>query len=118
MRLLEKVALITGAASGLGKETAILFAKEGAKVILTDINQENGLKAVELINSNGGEATFIKHDVSIEDDGRAEYVKSLLPIGHFGEPIDVANGILYLASDDSKFTTGSQLLIDGGYCAQ
>ncbi len=52
---------------------------------------------------------------NIED---VDYVKSLLPMGHFGEPIDVANGILYLASDESKFTTGSQLVIDGGYCAQ
>ena len=41
-----------------------------------------------------------------------------LPIGHFGEPDDVAFGILYLASDESKFVTGSELVIDGGYIAQ
>jgi NAD(P)-dependent dehydrogenase (short-subunit alcohol dehydrogenase family) len=41
----------------------------------------------------------------------------LLPIGHFGEPNDVANGVLYLASDESKFVTGTELAIDGGYLA-
>ena len=40
------------------------------------------------------------------------------PIGHVGEPIDIANGILFLASDESKFMTGSELVIDGGYTAQ
>ena len=40
------------------------------------------------------------------------------PIGHVGEPVDIANGILFLASDESKFMTGSELVIDGGYTAQ
>lgn len=40
------------------------------------------------------------------------------PVGHVGEPIDIAYGVLYLASDESKFTTGSELVIDGGYTAQ
>jgi len=44
-------------------------------------------------------------------------IAGLLPIGHFGEPDDVAYGILYLASDESKFVTGSELIIDGGYIA-
>ena len=45
-------------------------------------------------------------------------IESLLPIGHFGEPMDIAFGILYLASDESKYVTGSELIIDGGYTAQ
>ncbi len=40
------------------------------------------------------------------------------PIGHFGEPEDIANGVLYLASDESKFMTGSELVIDGGWTAK
>jgi NAD(P)-dependent dehydrogenase (short-subunit alcohol dehydrogenase family) len=47
-----------------------------------------------------------------------EYMRSLHPIGRLGQAIDVAYGILYLASDESKFMTGSQLVIDGGYTAQ
>jgi NAD(P)-dependent dehydrogenase (short-subunit alcohol dehydrogenase family) len=44
-------------------------------------------------------------------------IKSRLPLGHYGEPLDVAYGVLYLASDESKFVTGTELVIDGGYCA-
>ncbi len=47
-----------------------------------------------------------------------KYLDSLHPIGHVGEPIDIAYGILYLASDESKFVTGSELVIDGGYTAK
>ena len=47
--------------------------------------------------------------------GFREHLDSLHPIGHIGEPIDVAYGILYLVSDESKFVTGSELVIDGGY---
>ncbi len=47
-----------------------------------------------------------------------EHLDSLHPIGHVGEPNDIAYGILYLASDESKFTTGSELVIDGGYTAR
>jgi NAD(P)-dependent dehydrogenase (short-subunit alcohol dehydrogenase family) len=43
---------------------------------------------------------------------------SLHPVGHVGEPDDIAYGIVYLASDESKFVTGSELVIDGGYTAQ
>lgn len=47
-----------------------------------------------------------------------KHIENLLPVGHFGEPDDVAFGILYLASDESKFVTGSELVIDGGYIAR
>lgn len=247
MRLSNKVALITGAGSGIGRETARLFANEGANVVLTDINSHGGNEATGEIQANGGEALFIEHDVAKEDGwqnvikkaleafGRLDilvnsagigpfatieeitfeewrkvlsinldgtflgvkygieamkktgkgsiiniasiqsiiadpglpaynaskagvaqltksaalhcakaglgirinsihpgYIKTPLlknvddieemitatPIGHLGEAIDIANGALYLASDESKFTTGSQLVIDGGYTAQ
>lgn len=68
MRLENKVAIITGGGTGIGKETALLFAKEGAKVVITDINQESGSQAVKDIQANGGEALFVSHDVSKEDD--------------------------------------------------
>jgi NAD(P)-dependent dehydrogenase (short-subunit alcohol dehydrogenase family) len=45
-------------------------------------------------------------------------VGALHPLGHMGEPIDIAYGVLYLASDESKFVTGSELVIDGGYTAR
>lgn len=67
-RLKDKVAIITGAASGIGKATAILFAKEGARLALADVNTA-GLKAVaDLIAEAGGTAVIKKTDVSNEDE--------------------------------------------------
>ncbi len=60
----NKVALVTGASSGIGRETSLAFAKEGAKVVVSDINTKGGEETVELIKKAGGEAKFIKNDVS------------------------------------------------------
>lgn len=64
MRLENKVVIITGAGSGIGKETAMLFAKEGAKVIAADINEKNGEEVAATIKALGLNALFIKVDVS------------------------------------------------------
>ncbi|HEX6849222.1 MAG TPA: glucose 1-dehydrogenase [Chitinophagaceae bacterium] len=72
MNLLEnKVAIITGAGSGIGKATAELFAREGAKVVVSDINEANGKSAVDEIKKNGGEALYIKADSSKPEDNEA-----------------------------------------------
>lgn len=252
-RVTGKVALITGGALGLGKAAAEMLAREGAKVVVTDINAEEGQKTTAGIVANGGKAIFVQHDAaseaqwkaaiaaaldafgrldvlvnnagigflgSVEDttleawrktqsvnldgvflgtkygieamrksgggsiinlssieglvgdpdlaaynaskggvrifsksaalhcarqqygirintvhpgyiwtpmveavtqgEGTEKYqaLVDLHPIGHLGEPDDVAYGILYLASDESKFVTGTELVIDGGYTAQ
>ena len=67
-KLENKVAIITGAGSGIGKETALLFAKEGAKVVVSDINESHGNAVVDEIKNNGGEALFIKADSSNPED--------------------------------------------------
>jgi len=64
------VAIITGAGSGIGRATAILFAREGAKVIVTDTNTSSGLETASQISKNNGEALFLKVDVSKEHDIR------------------------------------------------
>ena len=253
-RLKNKIAVITGSAKGIGRETARLFAREGARIVVTDIDEPGGHDTVAEIVAAGGQAMFLAHDVrseaewkvvigkicdlwgrpsvlvnnagigvsgNVEDteweswravmsvnldavflgirqavramkmDGgsivnlssiegligdanlaaynaskgavrlltksaalycasagynirvnsihpgfiRTPMVEAALqrsdnpqaaeasiaakhPLGRIGEPIDIAYGALYLASDESKFMTGSELVIDGGYTAQ
>jgi 3(or 17)beta-hydroxysteroid dehydrogenase len=252
-RVKDKVALITGAASGMGEASARLLAREGAKVVMTDINEADGNRIAKEIGGQGGTCVFIRQDVASEADwqrvisstldlfgrldvlvnnagvtvnkdieettleewrwvmsvnldgvflgvkyaigamkksgggsiinissaagmvgqlwaaaycsskggvrlltkaaalecskiGRdysirvnsihpgcvrtallepllkkpemAAIISGLHPVGHLGEPDDVAYMVLYLASDESKFVTGSELVIDGGYTAQ
>jgi len=244
----NKVVIITGGALGIGRETCLLLAKEGAKVAITDVLEKEGKKLAEEIKLSGGTAKFWHLDVSKESEvervlasvvkeygkidsivnnagiagadkpthelsekewdtvmninvkgvffctkhsipymkksgggsivnislvygmvgggdiplyhaskgavrlmskndaliyaknnirvnsvhpgfiwtpldeklgkdipGFREKLDSLHPIGHIGEPIDIAYGILYLISDETKFVTGSELVIDGGY---
>jgi len=257
-RVEGKVALVTGGRQGLGKAIAVLLAKEGAKVVITDRKEDGADAVVQEIENAGGKALFIQHDVSDEadwqqaiektikqfgqldvlvnnagvgegknietisleewrwvmsinldgvflgiqnaikvmkktgggsivnmssieglvgdsrmvaydsskgglrtltksaalhcaqqgynirintvhpgfidtamvrgflksqaKDGDVEAARraleSLHPVGHLGEPDDVAYAVLYLASEESKFATGSELVIDGGYTAQ
>jgi NAD(P)-dependent dehydrogenase (short-subunit alcohol dehydrogenase family) len=254
-RLKDKVAIITGAALGIGRATALLFAKEGAKVAITDVRDAEGKEVAMQITSNGGAAEYWRLNVAREAEVRAVFadvwkrfgcidvlvnnagiagankptdeiteeewdevqavnvkgvflctkhviphlrtagggsiinlssiygligasdvppyhaskgavrlmskndallyakerirvnsvhpgyiwtqvvegvgkdfpegmdafrkqIAALHPLGHLGEPNDIAYGILYLASDESKFVTGSELVIDGGYTAQ
>jgi NAD(P)-dependent dehydrogenase (short-subunit alcohol dehydrogenase family) len=82
MKQLEnKVALITGAASGIGKETALLFAREGAKVVISDIAEDDGNKVVKDIEGNGGEAIFVKADTSSPEDHQNLIAKTVEAFG-------------------------------------
>jgi 3(or 17)beta-hydroxysteroid dehydrogenase len=252
-RVQDKVAIVTGAASGMGEASARLLAKEGAKVVLSDVNEVAGARIAKEIVDQGGACIFAKLDVASESDwqrviastlerfgrldvlvnnagvtvnkgleettleewrwvmsinldgvflgvkyaigamkktgggsiinissaaglvgqlwagaycsskggvrlltkaaalecskaGRdynirvnsihpgcvrtallepllkneemAAIINNLHPVGHLGEPEDIAYAVLYLASDESRFTTGSELVVDGGYTAQ
>jgi NAD(P)-dependent dehydrogenase (short-subunit alcohol dehydrogenase family) len=75
-RLLDqKVALITGGASGIGRATAQIFAQHGAKVVVIDIDEAGGQQTIESIRSNSGEALFVKADV-----GRMEEIRNTVQI--------------------------------------
>jgi 3-oxoacyl-[acyl-carrier protein] reductase len=70
MRLENKVAVITGAASGFGAGTAQLFAAEGAAVVVADISDETGESIVDSINTSGGKAVYVHADVTSRQDTR------------------------------------------------
>lgn len=63
-RVQDKVAIVTGAALGLGEATARMLAREGAKVVLTDIKDEEGEQVEQAVAHAGGEALYLHHDVA------------------------------------------------------
>ena len=71
MRLTDKVAIITGGGGGMGRVAARMFAKEGARVVVAEYGEAAGQETVDLIRADGGEATFVKADVSKEADAKA-----------------------------------------------
>ncbi|WP_395646929.1 glucose 1-dehydrogenase [Terricaulis sp.] len=253
-RVAGKVALVTGGGLGLGRAACLMLAREGAQVAVTDVKEDEGRAVAEEIIGAGGEAIFLRHDVSKEEewdnvvattvkrfggldilvnnagvalsanvedttleqwrwlmainldgvflgtkaaiarmkrkggsiinlssiegiigdpnlaaynaskggvrlftksaalhcakagygirvnsihpgyiwtpmvkaflaaqpdpDAAAVAVAAMHPVGHLGDPDDIANAVLYLASDESKFVTGAELVVDGGYTAQ
>jgi 3(or 17)beta-hydroxysteroid dehydrogenase len=80
-RVKGKIAIITGAASGLGEADALLLAKEGAKVVVADIDEVKGNKVVEEIRREGGKAIFVKHDVTSEKNWENLIEKTLSEFG-------------------------------------
>ena len=71
MRLAGKVALVSGAAGGMGASEATIFAREGAKVVVGDVLEAEGKRVVDTITGAGGQARFVKLDVTREDDWKA-----------------------------------------------
>ncbi|NJN94115.1 MAG: SDR family oxidoreductase [Anaerolineales bacterium] len=81
MRLEDKVAIITGAGSGIGEVTAHLFAREGAAVMVADINIEAAQKVAEAIQSEGGRAASVRADVTSEESAAAMTQATLTSFG-------------------------------------
>ncbi|MEP9365828.1 glucose 1-dehydrogenase [Xanthobacter sp. VNH20] len=81
MRILGKVAFITGAGTGIGAVAAKMFAREGAKVVVAEINEANGNAVVADIHAAGGEAYFVRCDVTDEDSVRESVVAAVAKFG-------------------------------------
>ncbi len=78
----NKVALVTGGGSGIGRATALAFARERAEVVIADVDDENGNKTARLIEETGGKAVFISCDVSKASEVEALIKQSVEKFGH------------------------------------
>jgi len=85
-----KVALITGGTSGIGRTTALAFAKEGARVVVTGRREKEGAETIRLVKDAGGEGFFIKADVSKEADVREMVEKTVEAYGHLDYAVNNA----------------------------
>src|SRR5438270_143315 len=136
MRLEDKVALITGGASGMGARMARIFAREGAKVVVADVLDQEGNRVVGDITQANGAAT-LQHGAdnirvnsvhpglmppmrssgrTADPEVRARMLRQV-PMGRAGRVEEVANAVLFLASDEASYITGAELWVDGGYLA-
>ena len=120
-------------ASGIGAESARLFAAHGAGVAIADLDDNLGRQVAGEIAAAGGAALYLHLDTTVEDEWRfvdtpmtraihddperAALRLAQTPAGRFGQPIDIAFGCLFLASDESTWMTGAELVIDGGMTA-
>jgi len=103
MRLADKVALITGAGGGIGREASLLFAREGAAILAVDVGEPAGQETVQLVRAAGGRAEFVKADVS--RDGECQQMVAAAE-KHFGKLNILFNNAGIMDSrDDNAETT-------------
>jgi NAD(P)-dependent dehydrogenase (short-subunit alcohol dehydrogenase family) len=98
MRLENKVAIITGGGGGIGRATAIRFAKEGARVLVADIEEEAGIKTVQVIKESGGEAEFVRVNMTKPEDVEHMVQKALDTFGK----LDILINNAGVKSDEKK----------------
>jgi len=102
-RLAGKVALITGAGSGIGRETSLLFAEEGSSVVAVDVNPAAAAETVDMVRAGGGEATSHEADVALAGDNEAMVSAAETAYGHLDIMFNNA-GIMHSADDDAVST--------------
>jgi NAD(P)-dependent dehydrogenase (short-subunit alcohol dehydrogenase family) len=110
----RKVSVITGAASGIGRATALAFAREGARVVVVDVLVNEGNETVRMIKKAGGEAFFVETDVTQESDAEALVSKAVATYGRLDCAVNNAGieGETALTADCSKDNWDRTIAID------
>jgi NAD(P)-dependent dehydrogenase (short-subunit alcohol dehydrogenase family) len=106
MRLQDKVAVITGGGSGIGYHTSLLFAQEGASVVVADVNDDGGNQTVSEIKAAGGKAVYVRADVSKAADCEAMIAAAEREFGKLNILFNNA-GVMLSADDDAINTEES-----------
>lgn len=118
MRLKNKVAVITGAASGIGKEIALVYAREGAKIAIADLNLEQAQKAADEIKALGAEAMAVAMDVTNEEQVNAGIDKVAAQFGSIDVLVSNAGIQIIDAVDELAFSDWKKMLaihLDGAF---
>ena len=108
--LVGEVAIVTGAAAGVGQGIAVELARRGASVVLTDIDAEAGESAVEAIRQDGGDATFVRADIRSAAELEAVLATARSTYGEV--TIAVANAMAALAESMGATVVGYSFLVE------
>src|SRR5256885_543788 len=134
MRFANKVCIVTGGSSGIGRATSERLAAEGGAVVVVGLDPEHGNETVQAITSKGGQEALTRV-LALECEQRKVRVNCVAPgavdtpmlwnnpnvksgkekvEGAVGKPEDIAAAICFLASDEARFINGTTLVVDGG----
>jgi 3(or 17)beta-hydroxysteroid dehydrogenase len=110
-RVANKVVIVTGAASGVGRADAVTLAREGAKVVLTDLNEKDGQAAEKQINDKHGAGTalFIKHDIASEDGWKEVIAKTEDAFGGVDVLVNNAGILIYGNIENTDLATWQKI---------